>query len=48
MENILHKIFRLLALAEKLKCELRHCDLSTGRRESVADSLSGFLDQFLI
>ena len=37
MEDILHKIFRFLALAEKLKCELRHCDLSTGRRESVAE-----------
>ena len=33
----LNRIFDFLKLAEKLKYELRHCDLSNGRRESVAE-----------
>lgn len=36
MEDV-HKILRFLALAEKLKTELRHSWLSSGRRESVAE-----------
>ena len=27
----------ILSIAEKLKCNTRHCDTSTGRRESVAE-----------
>ena len=27
----------ILSVAEKLKCTTRHCDTSTGRRESVAE-----------
>jgi putative hydrolase of HD superfamily len=37
MQEKLMRIFDFLSLAEKLKCELRHCDLSNGRRESVAE-----------
>lgn len=37
MDDEFKRIFQFLHLAEKLKCELRHCDLSNGRRESVAD-----------
>ncbi|MBM3207632.1 MAG: HD domain-containing protein [Chlamydiae bacterium] len=37
MHDQLNRIFDFLKLAEKLKCELRHCDLSNGRRESVAE-----------
>lgn len=33
----LKRIFDFLTLSEKLKYELRHCDLSNGRRESVAE-----------
>ena len=33
-----HKEFlSVLSVAEKLKCTTRHCDTSTGRRESVAE-----------
>ncbi len=33
-----HKTFlSILSVAEKLKCTTRHCDTSTGRRESVAE-----------
>lgn len=31
------ELLSLLKVAEKLKCETRHCDTSTGRRESVAE-----------
>lgn len=37
MQDHLSRIFQFLTLAEKLKFELRHCDLSNGRRESVAE-----------
>ena len=37
MQEQLNRIFDFLKLAEKLKYELRHCDLSNGRRESVAE-----------
>lgn len=37
MKDKVIRIFDFLRLAEKLKCELRHCDLSNGRRESVAE-----------
>ena len=30
-------LLEILAVAEKLKCVTRHCDTSTGRRESVAE-----------
>lgn len=30
-------LLRILAVAERLKCNTRHCDTSTGRRESVAE-----------
>ena len=31
------ELLEILAVAEKLKCVTRHCDTSTGRRESVAE-----------
>ena len=31
------ELIDILAVAEKLKCVTRHCDTSTGRRESVAE-----------
>ena len=31
------ELLGILAVAEKLKCVTRHCDTSTGRRESVAE-----------
>lgn len=31
------EILTILSTAEKLKCNTRHCDTSTGRRESVAE-----------
>ena len=31
------KLLELLAVAERLKCHTRHCDTSSGRRESVAE-----------
>ena len=31
------ELIEILAVAEKLKCVTRHCDTSTGRRESVAE-----------
>ena len=31
------QLLEILAVAEKLKCVTRHCDTSTGRRESVAE-----------
>ena len=31
------ELLEILAVAEKLKCITRHCDTSTGRRESVAE-----------
>lgn len=31
------ELIRILAVAEKLKCTTRHCDTSSGRRESVAE-----------
>ena len=31
------RLLDILAVAEKLKCTTRHCDTSTGRRESVAE-----------
>lgn len=31
------QLFDILAVAERLKCTTRHCDTSTGRRESVAE-----------
>jgi len=37
MQDQLNRIFQFISLAEKLKFELRHCDLSNGRRESVAE-----------
>ncbi|MBR5519967.1 MAG: HD domain-containing protein [Clostridia bacterium] len=30
-------LFRFLAVAERLKCNTRHCDTTSGRRESVAE-----------
>ena len=32
-----HKLLETLHIAERLKDELRHCDTSKGRRESVAE-----------
>ena len=32
-----HKLLEALHIAERLKDELRHCDTSKGRRESVAE-----------
>ncbi|GAB3196801.1 putative hydrolase of HD superfamily [Pontibacter aydingkolensis] len=37
MKNELRNVLEVLALAEKLKCELRHSWLSNGRQESVAE-----------
>ena len=37
MDNVVISILNLLSLAEKLKSELRHSWLSSGRRESVAE-----------
>ena len=31
------QLLEILAIAEKLKCNTRHCDTSSGRRESVAE-----------
>ena len=31
------ELLSILAVAEKLKCNTRHCDTSSGRRESVAE-----------
>lgn len=31
------ELISILSVAEKLKCTTRHCDTSTGRRESVAE-----------
>ena len=31
------ELLEIMAVAEKLKCVTRHCDTSTGRRESVAE-----------
>ena len=31
------EVFEILHVAERLKCNTRHCDTSTGRRESVAE-----------
>lgn len=31
------KVLEILHVAERLKCNTRHCDTSTGRRESVAE-----------
>lgn len=31
------KLLEILSVAEKLKCATRHCDTSSGRRESVAE-----------
>lgn len=31
------KLLEILSVAEKLKCNTRHCDTSSGRRESVAE-----------
>ena len=31
------QLLDILSVAEKLKCVTRHCDTSTGRRESVAE-----------
>lgn len=31
------ELINILSVAEKLKCTTRHCDTSTGRRESVAE-----------
>lgn len=31
------KLLEILSVAERLKCNTRHCDTSTGRRESVAE-----------
>ena len=31
------KLIDILAVAEKLKCNTRHCDTTSGRRESVAE-----------
>lgn len=31
------ELLSILSVAEKLKCATRHCDTSTGRRESVAE-----------
>ncbi len=37
MSSSVNRIFSFLHKAEKLKCELRHCWLSSGRQESVAE-----------
>lgn len=37
MEKAFQNIFKIIGLAEKLKCELRHSWLSNGRQESVAE-----------
>ena len=31
------EVLEILHVAERLKCNTRHCDTSTGRRESVAE-----------
>ena len=31
------KLLEILSVAEQLKCRTRHCDTSSGRRESVAE-----------
>ena len=31
------ELLEILSVAEKLKCNTRHCDTSSGRRESVAE-----------
>lgn len=37
MSSLVNQIFSFLHKAEKLKCELRHCWLSSSRQESVAE-----------
>ena len=40
-----HKLLETLHIAERLKDELRHCDTSKGRRESVAVLLFAGFDE---